>query len=112
VVETDIASCFEAIPVEKLTQAVEERVCDQSVLRSSALVHRRSMGSPVVPGGQTSRLGPVENTRAPKLVPDSAVRNSATPGWSPAGELGDRDPVLDVAAESIPGPPTCSATSA
>ena len=33
VVETDIASCFEAIPVEKLMQAIEERVCDQSVLK-------------------------------------------------------------------------------
>ena len=26
VVETDIANCFEAIPIEKLIQAVEERV--------------------------------------------------------------------------------------
>ena len=33
VVETDIANCFEAIPVDKLMQAVEERVCDQSVLK-------------------------------------------------------------------------------
>lgn len=33
VVETDIANCFEAIPHEKLMQAVEERVCDQGVLR-------------------------------------------------------------------------------
>src|SRR3954449_5374072 len=33
VVETDIASCFEAIPVEELMRAVEERVCDQSVLK-------------------------------------------------------------------------------
>jgi retron-type reverse transcriptase len=33
VVETDIANCFEAIPSEKLMQAVEERVCDQSVLK-------------------------------------------------------------------------------
>ena len=32
VVETDIANCFEAIPHEKLMQAVEERVCDQGVL--------------------------------------------------------------------------------
>ena len=32
-VETDIADCFEAIPHEKLMQAVEERVCDQSVLK-------------------------------------------------------------------------------
>lgn len=33
VVETDIANCFEAIPHEKLMQAVEERVCDQAVLK-------------------------------------------------------------------------------
>src|SRR3954447_22437701 len=33
VVETDIANCFEAIPHEKLMQAVQERVCNQAVLR-------------------------------------------------------------------------------
>jgi group II intron reverse transcriptase/maturase len=33
VVETDIANCFEAIPHEKLIQAVQERVCDQAVLK-------------------------------------------------------------------------------
>ena len=33
VVETDIASCFSAIPHEKLMQAVQERVCDQPVLK-------------------------------------------------------------------------------
>ena len=33
VVETDIANCFEAIPFDKLMQAVEERVSDQGVLR-------------------------------------------------------------------------------
>jgi RNA-directed DNA polymerase len=33
VVETDIANCFSAIPQDKLMQAVEERVCDQSVLK-------------------------------------------------------------------------------
>jgi len=32
-VETDIANCFEAIPSEKLMQAIEERVCDQSMLK-------------------------------------------------------------------------------
>ena len=32
-VETDIANCFEAIPHSGLMQAVEERVCDQSVLK-------------------------------------------------------------------------------
>jgi RNA-directed DNA polymerase len=33
VVETDIASCFSAIPHQELMQAVEERVCDQPVLK-------------------------------------------------------------------------------
>jgi RNA-directed DNA polymerase len=33
VVETDIADCFSAIPQDKLMQAVEERICDQGVLR-------------------------------------------------------------------------------
>jgi RNA-directed DNA polymerase len=33
VVETDIASCFSAIPHEELMQAVQERVCDQPVLK-------------------------------------------------------------------------------
>ena len=33
VVETDIANCFEAIPHEKLMQAVEERVCDRAILK-------------------------------------------------------------------------------
>jgi RNA-directed DNA polymerase len=31
-VETDIAHCFEAIPHSELIKAVEERICDQSVL--------------------------------------------------------------------------------
>jgi group II intron reverse transcriptase/maturase len=33
VVETDIADCFSAIPHDRLMQAVQERVCDQSVLK-------------------------------------------------------------------------------
>ena len=33
VVETDIASCFSAIPHDQLMRAVEERVCDRSVLK-------------------------------------------------------------------------------
>jgi RNA-directed DNA polymerase len=33
VVETDIAGCFSAIPWDKLMQAVQERVCDQAVLK-------------------------------------------------------------------------------
>ena len=33
VVETDIANCFSAIPHGKLMQAVQERICDQPVLK-------------------------------------------------------------------------------
>ena len=33
VVETDIANCFSAIPHDMLMQAVEERICDQPVLK-------------------------------------------------------------------------------
>ena len=33
VVETDIANCFEAIPKDQLMHAVEERVCDQTILK-------------------------------------------------------------------------------
>jgi group II intron reverse transcriptase/maturase len=40
VVETDIAGCFEAIPKEKLIQAVEERVADQSVLKLLRVILR------------------------------------------------------------------------
>jgi len=33
VVETDIASCFEAIPHDRLMQTVEERICDRQILK-------------------------------------------------------------------------------
>jgi RNA-directed DNA polymerase len=33
VAETDIASCFEAIPHDRLIEAVEERICDRRVLK-------------------------------------------------------------------------------
>ena len=57
VVETDIANCFEAIPHERLIQAIEERVCDQSVLKllrvmlragvmSEGVVRRQVTGTP------------------------------------------------------------------
>ena len=64
-VETDIANCFEAIPIEALMQAVEERVCDRSVLKLLRLllragvmhdgqVHRSATGTPQ--GGVISPL--------------------------------------------------------
>jgi group II intron reverse transcriptase/maturase len=40
VVETDIANCFEAIPKDRLMQAVEERVTDQSVLKLLRVILR------------------------------------------------------------------------
>ena len=33
VVETDIASCFEEIPHDRLMQAIEDRICDRRLLR-------------------------------------------------------------------------------
>lgn len=65
VVETDIANCFSAIPHDKLMQAVEERVCDQAVLKllramlragvmSDGVVRREVTGTPQ--GGPVSPL--------------------------------------------------------
>jgi group II intron reverse transcriptase/maturase len=51
VVETDIANCFEAIPHEKLMQAVEERVSDQSVLKLLRVMLRAG----VMSDGQVQR---------------------------------------------------------
>lgn len=64
VVETDIAECFSAIPHDKLMQAVEERVCDQAVLKllramlragvmEQGLVRREVTGTPQ--GGGATR---------------------------------------------------------
>jgi RNA-directed DNA polymerase len=40
VVETDIANCFEAIPKDRLMQAVEERVADQPMLKLLRVILR------------------------------------------------------------------------
>jgi group II intron reverse transcriptase/maturase len=56
VVETDIANCFEAIPHEKLMQAVGERVVDQSVLK----LLRVMLHAGVMSNGQVRR--PVTGT--------------------------------------------------
>ena len=56
VVETDIANCFSAIPHERLMQAVEERVCDQSVLK----LLRAMLRAGVMEDGQVRR--PVTGT--------------------------------------------------
>jgi RNA-directed DNA polymerase len=56
VAETDIASCFSAIPHEKLMQAVQERVCDQAVLK----LLRTMLRAGVMEDGQVRR--PVTGT--------------------------------------------------
>ena len=51
VAETDIASCFSAIPPDKLMHAVEERVCDQPVLK----LLRAMLRAGVMEDGQVRR---------------------------------------------------------
>ena len=51
VVETDIASCFTAIPSEGLMRAIEERICDQSVLKLLRVILRAG----VMQDGQVRR---------------------------------------------------------
>jgi RNA-directed DNA polymerase len=51
VVETDIASCFSAIPHEGLMEAVEERICDQPVLK----LLRAMLRTGVMEDGQVRR---------------------------------------------------------
>lgn len=54
VVETDIASCFEAIPHDRLVEAVEERVCDRKVLKLlRAMLRAGVMEDGVVRGAVT-----------------------------------------------------------
>ena len=52
VVETDIANCFEAIPHDRLMQAVQERVCDQAVLKLLRAILRTG----VMQDGQVRRV--------------------------------------------------------
>ena len=51
VVETDIADCFSAIPHQELMQAVEERVCDQPLLK----LLRAMLRAGVMEDGQVRR---------------------------------------------------------
>lgn len=51
-VETDIASCFEAIPHDRLMETIEERVCDRKVLKLlRAMLRAGVMEDGVVRGG-------------------------------------------------------------
>jgi RNA-directed DNA polymerase len=51
VVETDIANCFSAIPHDELIQAIEERICDQSLLKLLRVILRAG----VMEDGQVRR---------------------------------------------------------
>ena len=65
VVETDIASCFSAIPHGKLMQAVEERICDQPVLKllramlRAGVMEDGQLGRPVTGTPQGGVVSPV-----------------------------------------------------
>src|SRR5690242_12514845 len=87
VVETDIASCFSAIPHEKLIEAVEERICDQPVLK----LLRAMLRAGVMEDGQVRRTvagtpqGGVFTPPTQKATSVSTLR-WVTGGWSGAGE--------------------------
>ncbi|WP_280118980.1 reverse transcriptase domain-containing protein [Gordonia polyisoprenivorans] len=68
VVETDIANCFEAIPHDRLMQAIEERVCDQSVLKLLRVMLRA--------GVMTDGVGAQAGDRNPA-------------GWGPVSDAGE-----------------------
>ena len=71
-VETDIANCFSAIPREKLMQAIEERVCDQSVLKLLRVI----LGAGVMEEGEVRRPCNVE-TQGGVISPSGLERVSA-----------------------------------
>ena len=73
VVETDIASCFSAIPHEKLMQAVQERVCDQPVLKLL-----RAMLGGVMEDGELRR--PVTGTPQGGVISARHVQRLPAPG--------------------------------
>ena len=78
VVETDIANCFAAILVEKLMQAVEERVCDQSVLKLLRVILRAG----VMADGQVRRsvTGTPQGGISPHCWPTSTFTGSTGHG--------------------------------
>ena len=78
VVETDIASCFSAIPHGKLMQAVEERVCDQPVLK----LLRAMLRAGVMQDGQV-RPTVAGTCRAGSSAPSCAT--STCTGWTGRG---------------------------
>ncbi len=64
VVETDIASCFTAIPHQKLMQAIEERVVDQPVLK----LLRQILRAGVMRDGQVRRAVAAQGGPASPLL--------------------------------------------
>ena len=93
VVETDIASCFTAIPHEKLMQAVQERVCDQAVLKLLRVMLRAG----VMEDGQVRR--PVTGTPQGGLCAAAhnppyeqcwVMRSAGLPGLVGAGSASER----------------------
>jgi len=93
VVETDIANCFEAIPLDKLMHAVEERICDQPVLKLLRLMLRAG----VMEDGQVRR--PVTGTpqgglcsaeHKPPYEQCRVMRSAGLPGLVGAGSASER----------------------
>ncbi|WUD72079.1 reverse transcriptase domain-containing protein [Streptomyces sp. NBC_00510] len=84
VVETDIANCFESIDHEKLMQAVEERVCDQSVLK----LLRAMLRAGVMEDGQVRR--PVTGTPQGGVVSPAAGQCLPAPGRPGLGDAAAR----------------------
>ena len=65
VVETDIADCFSAIPHDQLMQAVQERICDQPVLKLLRVILRAG----VMEDGRASAAGHREPTGRRRFQP-------------------------------------------
>ena len=78
-VETDIANCFSAIPHDKLMQAVQERVCDQPVLK----LLRAMLRAGVMEDGQVRR--PVTGTPQGGVVSAPSSATSTCTGWTGHG---------------------------
>ena len=101
VVETDIANCFSAIPHDRLMQAVEERVVDQSVLKLlRAMLRAGVMESGVVRHPETGTpQGGVISPSVVQRVPAPARPGMGHPHARGAGAF-RRRPAGDVQVPS------------
>ncbi len=93
VVETDIASCFSAIPHEKLMEAVEERICDQPILK----LLRAMLRAGVMEDGQVRRTvtGTPQGSLCaaahnPPYEQCRVMRSAGLPGLVGAGSASER----------------------